>query len=87
MSKMPMSTNNLYQCYSSIWPLSSLNMTSKRHIYRPNQKRYSSANNRITRFYIDDILADSTTSTTKDLCSHLAKTHKGLLFHRFLFFI
>ncbi len=75
---MPISTSDLYQRYSSSWPFSSLNMTSNRHIYHPNEKYRSSTNNRITRFYIDDILADSKTSITNDLCSCSTKNHKGL---------
>lgn len=82
MSMMPMSTNDLYQRYSSSWPFSSLNMTSNRHMFHNNnnnnEKYRSSTNNRITRFYIDDILADSKTSTANDLCSRSTKNHKGL---------
>ncbi|CAF4436750.1 unnamed protein product, partial [Rotaria socialis] len=76
MSTMPMSANDLYQRYSSSWPFSSLNMTSNRHIYHHNEKYRSSTNTRITRFYIDDILADSKTSSTNDLCSRSTKNHK-----------
>ncbi len=77
---MPISTSDLYQRYSSSWPFTSLNMTSNRSIYHPNEKYRSSTNNRITRFYIDDILADSKNSTTNDLCSCSTKNHKGYLF-------
>ncbi len=80
MSMMPISTSDLYQRYSSSWPFSSLNMTSNRHIYHQNEKYRSSTNNRITRFYIDDILANSKTSTTNDLCSCSTKNHKGSYF-------
>ncbi|CAF0818735.1 unnamed protein product [Rotaria sp. Silwood1] len=76
MSTMPMSTNDLYQRYSSSWPFSSLNMISNRHLYHHNEKYRSSTNNRITRFYIDDILADSKTSSTNDICSRSTKNHK-----------
>lgn len=75
---MPMPTNDFYQRYSSAWPFSSLNMPSNnRHLYHHNEKYRSSTNNRITRFYIDDILADSKTSSTNDLCSRSIKNHKG----------
>ena len=74
MSMMPISTSDLYQRYSSTWPFSSLTMTSDRHIYHLNEKYRS---HRITRFYIDDILADSKSSTPNDLCSYTTKNHKG----------
>ncbi|CAF2400362.1 unnamed protein product [Rotaria sp. Silwood2] len=76
---MPMSANDLYQRYSSSWPFSSLNMTSNRHLYHHNDKYRPSTNNRITRFYIDDILADSKTSSTNDICSRSTKNHKGFV--------
>ena len=80
MSMMPISTSDLYQRYSLSWPFTSLNMTSNRPIYHTNDKyRSSTNNNRITRFYIDDILADSKTSTTNDLCSCSVKNHKGII--------
>ncbi len=55
-------------------------MTSNRHLYHSNEKYHSSTNHRITRFYIDDILADSKTTITNDLCACAIKNHKGLLF-------
>ncbi len=66
---MPISTRELYQRYSSSWPFTSLNVTSNRHLYHSNEKYHSSTNHRITRFYIDDILADSKTTISNDLCS------------------
>ena len=59
-------------------------MTSNRSIYHSNEKYRASANNRITRFYIDDILADSKNATTNDLYSCSTKTHQGCFVPPFL---
>ncbi|CAF1622076.1 unnamed protein product [Adineta ricciae] len=73
---MPISTNDLYQRYTTTWPFLSLNVPSSRHLYHCVDKCRPSTNNRITRFYIDDILADSKTPTTNALCSYSAKNLK-----------
>jgi len=75
MSMMPISTSDLYQRYSSAWPFTSLSMPTIRQIYSSNEKYHSPTNHRITRFYIDDILADSKTSTTNNLYSCQSKHH------------
>ncbi|CAF1169449.1 unnamed protein product [Adineta steineri] len=75
MSMMPISTNDLYQHYTSSWPFLSLNIPSNRHLFHCTEKYRPSTNNRITRFYIDDILADSKPSTTNDLYSCTTKKH------------
>ena len=81
MSMMPISTSDLYQRYSSSWTFLSLAMTSNRHLYHHNEKHRSPANNRITRFYIDDILADSKSPTRNDLASYSTKNHTGQFFY------
>jgi hypothetical protein len=59
MAIMPISTSDLYQRYSSTWPFSSLNMIAVRTNHHLNEQYRSTTNNRITSFYINDILGDS----------------------------
>lgn len=73
MSMMPISANDLYQSYAAAWPFASFN----RHLYHSNEKYHSTTNQRITRFFIDDILADSKTSNNSEICPCPSKIRKG----------
>lgn len=74
MSMMPISANDLYHSYVSSWPFSSFN----RHLYHQNEKyRVAPGTTRVTRFFIDDILADSKSSTMSE--SMPIKNRKGKL--------
>lgn len=79
MSMMPISASDLYQRYSTTWPFLSLSMPANRHLYHYADKYRPSAANRITRFYIDDILADPKAPPGNDHCSYAPKSQKGLL--------
>lgn len=72
---MPITASDLYQTYVSSWPFSSFNRT----VYHANEKYRSAASSRVTRFYIDDILADSKSSTGSELCQANLRKGKKML--------